>query len=119
MSRRKLSLEVQLDILKDAKNRYKFGEINKPEYLLNFGMCFYIDKALYKQTSISMSFYGNLKYYLPTFSLMHIAKITKGTDLYPTTFLLKEYWWNEKEIDVRLKVFDLLINELEKQIAEK
>lgn len=107
MSRKKLTIQEQINVLKDAKKILQTGSFS--------GMCVCIEQSLRKY-DIKTSWYINC--YIPTFTLNHICKLTKNTELYPKCLNKYWFWWNFGEIDIRSEVFDLLIKELEEKLTK-
>lgn len=111
MPRKKLTIEQQIKVLKDAKEIINSGNYG----MCCYGMCTCIEISL-RQYNINTYHYINC--YIPTFTLNHICKITKNTELYPTLMEKDWFWWKLYDNVVRSKVFDLLIKELEDKLKE-
>ena len=117
MSREKLTIEEQISVLKEAKMRYETGA--------HWGMCICIQKSL-NSFNIHLDSNKNINRYVPTFTFHHICKLTKGTKLFPSRYnSLKEskekhseFWWGMYDVPERIKVFKLLIKELEDKLKE-
>lgn len=114
MARKKLTIQEQIDILKNVKHNINYNII------FPYGICFEIDKCLYLY-GIKISNYKFIKCYIPTFTYKHVCEITKDTDLYPekteyNTNGLSNYWWNVNNCKIRKKVINLLIKELQTKI---
>ena len=96
MARKKLTIEQQISVLKEAKKKFKTAEKD---------MCECIIKSL-TIYDIQLKSNKNVNRYIPTFTFNHICKLTKGTKFF--LFIAAE----------QLRVFDLLIKELEEKLTK-
>lgn len=106
MSRKKLTIAMQLEVVKEAKEHYE------TEY--SYCMCGAFMKVLFEKHKIGCDI-DTLHFYLPFFTK---AKMTKlGDDGLIPVVTGNCYWWELKRSNgIRSKVFDYLISELEKQL---
>lgn len=96
-----MKIKTQIKVLKEAKER-----IRSREY---YGMCIAIACVLCEG-----GFWKGVETYIPSFTKEHVTKLCVKNHLeLPTDYI---FWWDQYDTDIRVKVFDLLIEELESKI---
>lgn len=106
---RKLTIQKQIDILKSAKEYYMDHSYN--------GMCYAINECLPDELK-SIHDYDHLHKCIPSFKNNSLT-IAGKKGLIPELRPLGFYWWPPRDITIRPKVFDYLIENLEKKLEKQ
>ena len=107
MELKELTIEKQIEVLKEAKDSYIFFH--------DCGMCFFIQQSLENLLPCFVR-YDELSFYIPTFTLSHLREAYDNNLVnmkYPNR---TDYWWDKNDRDSRIAAFDFLINELESKL---